>query len=138
MRQLVCNHLAGTAAGMYDLRRLQVGRCGELTWALLAPDCCPYCRPTFTRIVAPPTPEMKSVTRDAKVTSLSPGISGWLHRTGCRRECRLIVGKNGWAAVIEDVGVAEVRGTVERTTQLKLFLPSRRFAEVRKILDYPQ
>ena len=131
MRRLVYNHLAGTAAGVYGLRRLQVGRCGELTEGLSS-------RPTFARIVAPPTPEMKSVTRDAKVTSLSPGISGWLHRTGCRRECRLIVGKNGWAAVIEDVGVAEVRGTVERTTQLKLFLPSRRFAEVRKILDYPQ
>mgnify|MGYP007049954083 CR=1 FL=1 len=70
MRQLVCNHLAGTAAGMYGLRRLQVGRCGGARTEGLSS------RPTFTRIVAPPTPEMKSVTRDAKVTSLSPGISG--------------------------------------------------------------
>ena len=38
------NHVASTAAGMYGLRRLQVGRCGELARrALLAPDCCPCC-----------------------------------------------------------------------------------------------
>ena len=37
----------GTAAGIYDLRRLQIGRCGGLRKrALLAPDCCP-CYPTF-------------------------------------------------------------------------------------------
>ena len=37
--------MASTAAGMYGLRRLQVGRCGKLArWALLAPDCCPCCR----------------------------------------------------------------------------------------------
>lgn len=33
----------GTAAGIYALRRLQIGRCGELNRlaVLLAPDCCP-------------------------------------------------------------------------------------------------
>ena len=37
----------GTAAGIYDLRRLQIGRCGGLRErALLTPDCCP-CYPTF-------------------------------------------------------------------------------------------
>ena len=32
----------GTAVGIYDLRRLQIERCGGLRErALLAPDCCP-------------------------------------------------------------------------------------------------
>ena len=45
MRQLVYNHLAGTAAGMYGIRRLQVGRCGELTEGLTS-------RPTVAGVIA--------------------------------------------------------------------------------------
>ena len=31
MQLVFDEYLAGTAAGMYGLRRLQIGRCGELT-----------------------------------------------------------------------------------------------------------
>ena len=46
MQLVFDEHLAGTAAGMYGIRRLQVGRCGELAREGLTS------RPTVARVVS--------------------------------------------------------------------------------------
>ena len=44
MQLVFDEHLADTAAGMYGLRRLQIGRCGELTEGLSS-------RPTVAGVI---------------------------------------------------------------------------------------